>query len=218
MLGSKVCVLFAGRASIPHAAFKSRILPSMASHHKQLTAAFSTQSQGLRRAMYTKFSWADVRYLSKTHITHNADGSPISDKCYMVLHRNGLPSPIGFASDGGYQREWTEGVADDKSVPFTDAEADECVLVYEYSRTDLGGCWDYNEEFDIALYLFTKSSLVLCEELDRIAEAAYESVSLISLFPVTQGRRKNVDAAICIKETSTDAFTGRVSPDRESPR
>jgi hypothetical protein len=91
------------------------------------------------------------------------------------------------------------------------------VLVYEYSRTDLGSCWDYNEEFDIALYLFTKSSLVLYENLNKIAEAADEPVSLISLFPVTQNKI-HIDAAVCIKETSTDAFTDRVSPGRESPR
>jgi hypothetical protein len=90
MLGSKIRVLFAGRASIPHAALKSRILPSTASHHKKLTAAFSTHSGGLRKVVWGG-TWlngvhgTDARTAQPAYDKSNPFDDPTSKSCIIIF-------------------------------------------------------------------------------------------------------------------------------------
>jgi hypothetical protein len=175
MLGSKIRTLLAGPASIPVLRSRTSIL------HKNITTPFSTHPQSLHRIMYTDFTWADVHRLSNTHLTWDVDGWPIPVKSLLSFDRKGVPWPIAKnASDTIFHGPGANGVANDKNLLFADPTAQKCVFTYEFERADFSGYWDYIDGFNIAYCFLTRDSLVLYEELDRIAEAAGEAVSRIS--------------------------------------
>jgi hypothetical protein len=175
MLRSKVRTLFASPASTP--VLKHRILSSTPIHHKNLTSPFSTHPQGLRRIMYTDFTWADVHRLSKTHLTRDIDGWPIPVKSRLYFDRDGTPWIPASASASRFPANYVEAVVDYKDTLFHNPAAQKCVFTYDFSREDFFGCWDYEDGFNIALCFLTRDAVLLYGGLDEIAGAAGEIVS-----------------------------------------